>query len=149
MNRYKHILVAVDFSASADQIITRASEIAKRDDARLSLLHVVEYLPPIESLGEPFATTSWDIDEQSLLNRAEQLLQDLCKKHKLDDSDLNVEVAVEMGTPKHVITQYVEDKSCDLIVMGSHGRHGISMLLGSTANAVLHDMPCDILTIKI
>ena len=129
MTNYTHILVAVDFSASADQVVAKACDIAKHDNARLSLLHVVEYLPPIESIGEPFITSNWEIDEGVLLE--------------------NSELAVLLGTPKHEISQFVKDNKCDLVVMGSHGRHGINLLLGSTANAVLHAMPCDILTIKI
>ena len=145
MTNYTHILVAVDFSASADQVVAKACDIAKHDNARLSLLHVVEYLPPIESIGEPFITSNWEIDEGVLLERAKQSLQKLSDQHHLENSEL----AVLLGTPKHEISQFVKDNKCDLVVMGSHGRHGINLLLGSTANAVLHAMPCDILTIKI
>jgi len=145
MSNYTHILVAVDFSTSADLVLTKASDMAQRDNAKISLLHVVEFLPPIDSIGEPFVTSNWEIDEDGLLERAEQSLKNLSDKHKLK----NVELAVQLGTPKHEISQFVKDNKCDLIVMGSHGRHGLSLLLGSTANAVLHAMPCDILTVKI
>ena len=145
MSNYAHILVAVDFSASADLVIDKAVEIAKRNNAKISLLHIVEFLPPIDSVGEPFVISNWEIDEDGLLERAEQSLQDLIDKHKL----VNAEQSVQLGTPKHEISEFVKDNQCDLVVLGSHGRHGLSLLLGSTANAVLHDMPCDILTVKI
>ncbi len=145
MSNYTHILVAVDFSKSADMVIDKAVEIAKRNNAKISLLHIVEFLPPIDSVGEPFVISNWEIDEDGLLERAEQSLQDLIDKHKLE----NAESSVQLGTPKHEISHFVKDNNCDLVVMGSHGRHGLSLLLGSTANAVLHDMPCDILTVKI
>ena len=145
MSNYSHILVAVDFSASADHVIDKAVAIAKRNNAKISLLHIVEFLPPIDSVGEPFVISNWEIDEDGLLERAEQSLQELIDKHKLE----NAKPSVQLGTPKHEITQFVKDNNCDLVVMGSHGRHGLSLLLGSTANAVLHEMPCDILTIKI
>jgi universal stress protein A len=145
MSNYTHILVAVDFSRSADLVLTKASDMAHRDNAKISLLHVVEFLPPVDSIGEPFVTSNWEIDEDGLLERAEQSLKNLSDKHKLE----NVEIAVRLGTPKHEISQFVKENKCDLIVMGSHGRHGLSLLLGSTANAVLHAMPCDILTVKI
>lgn len=145
MSIYTHILAAVDFSASADLVITKARDIAQRDNAKLSLLHVVEYLPPINSLDEPFIASNWELDETLFVERAKESLQKLSEKHDLANS----EFSVQLGKPKHEISQYIKDKKCDLVILGSHGRHGINLLLGSTANAVLHDMPCDILTIKI
>ena len=145
MTQYTHILVAIDFSDSAGSVLNKAKEIAKRNNARLSLLHIVEYMPPIDSAYEPILASNWDIDEPLLISHAEKSLQQLSLKHDLKDADLNV----TLGVPKHEITQFVSEHQCDLIIMGSHGRHGINILLGSTANAVLHEMPCDILAVKI
>ena len=145
MTQYTHILVAIDLADSASSILNKAHEIAEQNKAKLSLLHIVEYLPPIDSAYEPILASNWSIDESQLLSRAEKSLQQLCSQHNLQDATLNV----VLGTPKHEITQFVNEHRCDLIVMGSHGRHGISLLLGSTANAVLHEMPCDILAVKI
>lgn len=144
MSTYTNIVVAIDFSKSADQVLSKACIIAERDKARLSLLHVVEYLPPIDFTNEPLLVNNWLVDEEVLMEQAKKFLQDLSKKHHLN----NVTLDVRVGTPKHEISTYVKDQQCDLVVMGSHGRHGINILLGSTANAVLHAMPCDILTIK-
>ena len=145
MTQYTHILVAIDFADSASSILNKARQIAVRNKAKLSLLHIVEYLPPIDSAYEPILATNWSVDEAQLLKQAENSLQQLCQENDLQDATLNV----VLGTPKHEITQFVSEHQCDLIVMGSHGRHGISLLLGSTANAVLHKMPCDILAVKI
>ena len=145
MSEYTHILVAVDFSASADQVIAKARDIAKRNNARLSLLHVVEYMPPIATEYEPMLVSNWVLDDELMLKHAEQSLKNISEKQNLQ----NAELKVQRGTPKHEISQFVKEHHCDLIVMGSHGRHGISLLLGSTANAILHAMPCDILTIKL
>ena len=41
------------------------------------------------------------------------------------------------------------EQACDLIVVGSHGRHGLALLLGSTANDVLHGAPCDVLAVHL
>jgi len=145
MSDYTHILVAVDFSASADQVVSKARDIAKRNNARLSLLHVVEYMPPIAYDYDPMLISNWAVNDEQMLERAEQSLKNISEKQNLENAELNV----QLGTPKHEISQFVKDNDCDLVVMGSHGRHGISLLLGSTANAVLHAMPCDILTIKL
>ncbi|MCW8935934.1 MAG: universal stress protein [Gammaproteobacteria bacterium] len=145
MSNYNHILVAVDFSASAVQVLNKAREISDRNNARLSLLHVVEYLPPIDSVYEPTLSSTWVIDEAEMLEQAKNSLKKFSQQQKLDNAELHT----LSGAPKHEITQFVKDHQCDLIVMGSHGRHGINILLGSTASAVLHRMPCDILAVKI
>jgi len=145
MSDYKHILVAIDFSKSAEQILNKAREISDRNKAKLTLLHIVEYLPPIDSVYEPILASNWVVDENEMLNQAKDSLEQFSKQHNLDTAQLHV----LLGTPKYEISQFVKDHQCDLVVMGSHGRHGINILLGSTANAVLHEMPCDILAVKI
>jgi universal stress protein A len=145
MSEYTNILVAIDFSSSADQVLAKAQQVAQRNKAKLNLIHVVEYAPPIDSAFDPMLAGNTMIDEDVLLDNARQSLEKLSKRNKLTDTDL----AVQLGRPKHEITRYVEDHQCDLVIIGSHGRHGISMLLGSTANAIVHAMPCDVLTVKI
>jgi len=59
-------------------------------------------------------------------------------------------VALRIGRPAAEIRAQAEHLKADLIVIGSHGRHGLpSVLLGSTANGVLHGAPCDVLTVRI
>jgi universal stress protein A len=53
------------------------------------------------------------------------------------------------GQPRQEIHQLAKDQKCDLIVVGSHGRHGLALLLGSTANDVLHGAPCDVLAVRL
>jgi universal stress protein A len=145
MSVYSHILVAIDFSDSSEHVLARAREIAQGNNARLSLLYVMEYLPPIDYINDSLMDINWVTEEKVLLDHAKDKMQQFGKKHELD----NVALQVELGSPKHEISRYVKEHDCDLVVLGSHGRHGISLLLGSTANAVLHDMPCDVLTVKI
>ena len=145
MSGYKKILVAIDFSDTANTVISKALEMAAGEPAKLTLIHVVEYLPPIDIAYEPVLTSSWMIDENELIEQAKSSLKKFSLKHKLENAE---QIAV-IGTPKHEITQYVEDHQCDLVILGSHGRHGLGLLLGSTANGVLHAMPCDVLAIKI
>lgn len=145
MSHYTHILVAVDFSSSSSQVVEKARDIAERNQARLSLLHIVEYLPPIDSAYDPIIASNWVIDENELVEQARHSLKEFSKTHGVEEASR----FVELGSPKHEITEFVKQNGCDLVVMGSHGRQGLSLLLGSTANAVLHDMPCDILAVKI
>ena len=144
MSDYTHILMAVDFTESAEQILARALDIAEHNNAKLSMLHVVEYMPPVDYVNDPMVS-NWVVDDNEMLEQAKKSLQKFSKQHSVKNVDLNV----QFGRPKHVISQFVKDQQCDLVIIGSHGRHGISMFLGSTASAVLHAMPCDILTVKL
>lgn len=144
MSNYTHILMAIDFTKSGEQILAKALDIAERNNAKLSILHVVEYIPPVDYANDPMAI-NWGVGDNEMLEQAKKSLQNFSKQHNLK----NVDLSVEFGRPKQVISQFVKDQQCDLVIIGSHGRHGISLLLGSTASAVLHAMPCDILTLKI
>jgi universal stress protein A len=88
--------------------------------------------------------SDWNVDEDEMQQQAERSLQQISRRYNLENADLHVRI----GRPKNEIAQFVEQHHCDLVVLGSHGRHGISLLLGSTANAVLHAMPCDVLAVK-
>lgn len=144
MNDYRHILLAVDFTPEAATIAARASELAHRYGAQLSMAHVVEFLPPINLAGEPVAA-EWLLDEQMLLQGAEQRLQQFAEAHGL----AAVARHVVLGSTRHEILRLAVEQSVDMIVIGSHGRHGLSRLLGSTARAVLNDAPCDVLAVRI
>jgi universal stress protein A len=51
--------------------------------------------------------------------------------------------------PGPEIVRVAEEESADLIIVGSHGRHGLALLLGSTANNVLHHAPCDVMAVRL
>ena len=145
MNDYKNILVAVDFSDAADTVIKRATDVAQRNNTQFTLLHVVEYLPPMDIAYEPVMTSSWAVDEEALVKQSLDSLHKLCDKSQLE----GVTPVVLVGAAKYEICEYAREHGCDLIIMGAHGRHGIRLLLGSTANGVLHEMPCDVMAVKI
>ena len=54
-----------------------------------------------------------------------------------------------MGSPKTEIVRVANENKVDLIIVGSHGRHGLALLLGSTANGVLHHATCDVLAVRL
>ena len=145
MSKYRHILVAIDFSTSADLVLQKALDLAQENNARMTLLHSVEYMLPIDYDNDPLMNIDWLEQEKIIIDHANESLKKFIKKHALADAGLHV----SSGSPKQVISQFVKESQCDLVVLGSHGRHGISLLLGSTANAVLHAMPCDVLTVKV
>jgi universal stress protein A len=145
MRPYENVLIAIDFSVSADQVIDRAMDIAKQTQAKISLLHVVDHLPPLGFGEEPLIAPDWMIPEQELLNQAKKSLANFAHKHSLQQN----EQLVALGTPHVEVVRIAQDKDIDLIVLGSHGRHGVRLLLGSTANGVLHHAHCDVLAVRI
>lgn len=144
MANYQHILLAVDFFEANDQVVHKASQIAEQNNAKLSLVHVVDNLP----ISDPAADAIIPFDVELT-----QELMDACKQRLIKlGEELRVPVErqyLEMGSPKMEIVRIAEENQADLIVVGSHGRHGLALLLGSTANGVLHHAKCDVLAVRL
>ncbi len=143
MGGYRHILLAVDFSPDAEIVGTRAVELAGRYGAHLSLLHVIEQVP-VDPANDMVVPEQILLDEQ-LLTTARESLEKLAYRLGIPEAQR----WVELGTTKNEIIRVAKEQRVDLIVVGSHGRHGLALLLGSTANAVLHAAPCDVLAVRI
>ncbi|MDR2876743.1 MAG: universal stress protein [Chromatiales bacterium] len=140
---YKHILIAVDFSDITDHVIKRANELAR--GAHLTLIHVVDYLPPL-GFGDDFTPAPTVlIDEQMLMDNGARILKHHAERHHFGPE---VDRLVRFGTPRQEIVAAADQRAVDLIVIGSHGRHGLRRLLGSTASAVLNDAVCDVLAVR-
>lgn len=144
---YKHILIAVDFSDVTDRVIERAVELARGEGgSRLTLMHVVDYLPPL-GFGDDFTPSpAVLIDEQTLVRNGAHALERYAERHRLGPE---VDRLVQFGTARQEIVSIADQRAVDLIVIGSHGRHGLRRLLGSTANAVLNDAACDVLAVRV
>lgn len=137
---YKHILFATDLSDDTDYIIKKVIEFRNLTKARLSLIHVVEPLP-----GYSYAYLGIEDIEGQLIDEARNALLKMGEKLSVDKKDQWIEV----GPTKSKILNVAAEIGADLIVCGSHGRHGLSLLLGSTANAILHGAKCDVLTVRL
>ena len=143
MAKYHHILLALDFSPEAETVLNKALELAQLNDARLSVIHVVEYTSAMYA-GDIPLPEYLDID-QNLADQAKEKLSEMIKQHNIPDTTGRVEI----GIPKREIVRVAEETQADLIVIGSHGRHGLQLLLGSTANGVLHLAKCDVLAVRV
>lgn len=140
---YKKILLAIDLHPECDKpIIERALNLAKLHNAELYVLHVVEHIPAY-SLGQAYPTVM-DLEEQ-IMKDADAELKKITQQYRFPAE----KIMLENGSPKNIIIEKADKLHVDLIIVGSHGRHGISLLLGSTANAVLHHAPCDVLAVRI
>jgi len=142
MHIYQHILLGVDFSPESDAVIEKAKELAEHYQAKLSLIHVVDYLPP--GYIDDFIMPNDDL-ETSLIVRSKEQIQQLGKELGVSEKHQWIEI----GSPKTEIIRRSEKDQVDLIIIGSHGRQGLQLLLGSTANAVLHSAPCDVLAVRV
>lgn len=142
MSVYSKMLLAVDLSDESDQLIEKARTIASNNKMQLTVLHVIEPLSFAYGGDVPMDLTT--VQEQ-LDEHARKKLARFCEKLGYPvESQL-----VLTGHTESEIHRIAEEKNCDLIVVGSHGRHGLALLLGSTANSVLHGAPCDVLAIRI
>lgn len=144
MAGYNKILVAVDFSATSDRVIERAQQVAAYYEAPLTFIHVVEYYPTFEPVGDMAFGVDLGATEQELIELSRKQMAELLKKKGV--AGCGSEVLV--GDTKRMITKRAQELRCDLIVVGSHGRHGLDRLLGSTAEGVLHRAHCDVLAVR-
>jgi len=140
---YSHILLAVDFSTNTDVITERALTISKMFSATISLVHVVEFVR-MDLSNELMVPQELELDGE-LVTLAEKRLKELGGKYGIPDS----QCFISQGSTKREILRIAKEQGADLIIVGSHGREGIQLLLGSTANAVLHGAPCDVLAVRV
>lgn len=140
---YQSILLAIDLHPTCDEITAkRASDMAKQCGAKLSIVHAVEHINAY-GVAQAYPTVI-DLEEQ-MLKEAQEGLAKFAAQYGIPAQ----QQFVEIGSPKSVILNKADEVKADLIIVGSHGRHGISLLLGSTANAVIHHAHCDVLAVWI
>lgn len=140
------ILCPTDLSDECRPALAMACEWAKRFGAELHLLHVVAGLStPYPYLGPPFnEAAAW---ETMIRQKAHAALD----AWPLPDDCKTLKVVREMrtGSPIAHVVDYAQTNGIDLIVMGTHGRSGLShLLLGSVAENVVRRAPCSVLTVR-
>ena len=143
MNSYQNILLAVDFSDQHQGVVARARLLAQQNQAQLSLIHVVDYMPVSGSEFGEMVPMSFDMTEE-LLKASRQRLMVLGEELGVPESQQFLEV----GSVKSEVVRVASEQGVDLIVTGSHGWSGIEMLLGSTADGILHHAECDVVVIR-
>jgi universal stress protein A len=139
----KNILVPIDFSEASEKAATAACALAAKTGATVHLLHA--YVIPVESVGLAL-TVSQQYVEQFVRESKEQLQQlaaKLCPGAPMGP------LLVESGDPREVITDEAKNLHAELIVMGTHGRRGITRaLLGSVAESVVRTAHCSVLVVR-
>ena len=142
MSDYRRIMLAVDLTEESNAVADRAMALAKAFQAELHVVHVIEPLSLAYGGDIPMdlSTVQEQIHEQATSHLAEFA------------SALGVPAERQyliFGRPESEIQRIAEAKGADVIVVGSHGRHGLALLLGSTANGVLHGANCDVVAVRV
>ncbi len=143
--KYNKILVALDNTGDAENVLTSAMLVAE-EHAEVHLLTVVEPLSNVYGglVWSPLVTDAHKL-EDSLVNQSKTHLTELGLRHGLNVENIHVVI----GKPSSQIRESAQNMGADLIVVGTHGRHGVGLILGSTANSVLHGVNCDVLVIRL
>ena len=140
---YQHILIAVDLTDECHPVVERALAIAASSGAKASLVHIVE--PMAMAFG---GDVPMDLSmlQQQQFDQARERLDSFAGKYPQLGSEQR---HLAYGQPRQEIHRLADEQGCDLVVVGSHGRHGLALLLGSTANDLLHGAPCDVLAVRL
>ena len=142
MSEYKKIMLAVDLTEESLKVAGRATQLVNAFDAELHVVHVIEPL-----------SLAYGGDVPMDLSTVQEQIQDQAAAHLREFSaTLNVPETRQhliFGRPESEIQRTAEEAGADIIVVGSHGRHGLALLLGSTANGVLHGASCDVLAVRV
>lgn len=142
MSGYKRVLLAVDLTEESRHVTEVATGIANAFDAELHVIHVIEPL-----------SLAYGGDIPMDLSSVQDQIHEQAKSH-LAEFASGIEVPDErqyliFGRPETEIHRIAEQTDVDVVVVGSHGRHGLALLLGSTANGVLHGATCDVLAVRV
>ncbi|MBL7004212.1 MAG: universal stress protein [Gammaproteobacteria bacterium] len=144
---YKHILLAVDFDKEEGIVEQKAAQVQQMTGAKLSLIHIIEPIPAIYMGDGLMVPADYMVTEVDLEKRAKGMLDPISLRLGLPKSQVASPVYNDVSDG---IVQYAIQNDVDLIVIGSHARHGFRrLLLGSTANSVLHHAECDVMTVRI
>lgn len=136
------MLVAVDLTEESLPVIERAQALAAASSAKLDLVHVIEPLSLAYGGDIPMDVSS--VQDQ-IHEQAKRHLGEFANTHNIPDERQHL----IFGRPDSEIQRLASELDADIIVVGSHGRQGFALLLGSTANGVLHGASCDVLAVRV
>lgn len=143
MSDYKHILVGLDFSPDESKTVaTKAKALATKLGAKISLAHVIEPLTFAYAGDIPVDLSE---TQNAMEQHATQQLTQFAQSTNIEAESLHVVI----GQTAEELRYIGKEIGADLIVIGTHGRHGLALLLGSTASDVLHGTKCDVLAVYV
>lgn len=146
MSEYTKVLVAVDLSDESDVIIKRALGICS-PGTEVHLAYVQEPMESVYMGVVPYGPVFVGMDqvEARLHKELRAKLESWGEAHGVAADHTHF----LSGSPARELHRFADEQGVDLIVLGTHGQKGMQLLLGSTANAVLHGVACDVLAVRI
>lgn len=146
MKRFSTILLATDFSDTSLIAADYALDLARTFEARLLVLHVIN--EPVDLRGFYVPHISFEQLEKEIETGAGKMMESFCRDKF--GTDVNYETALVTGVPFEEILRTSEERSVDLIVIGTHGRTGLDHLIfGSTAERVVRSAACPVMSIRV
>lgn len=146
MSAIRRILVPVDFSRASARSVAKAIEVARANKAALIVAHVLAPIVPV--VGDGYIPPASYGELENAARRAGQRRLDTVLA-RVKKAGVKATGVLVDGLPAEQITRLARKRRADLIVMGTHGRSGLSrILLGSVAQRVLTLAPCPVLTIR-
>ncbi len=138
-NPGKCIVVPIDFSESAEPAVRQAIDMASSPDC----VHVVHVLPDLDSVSP--GVVFGNITDESRLAAARKYTADFLASHDL--KGVNSDVLI--GDPGTKVVDYASENNAQLIVIPSHGYHGVKhLLLGSVAERIIRHANCSVLVLR-
>jgi nucleotide-binding universal stress UspA family protein len=143
------ILVAIEYDATSQSVFSQATELANAMSAQLNLLSVLAPNSSDSFAFSPYSDQDWKSSAdryRDLETAGLSVLENLTNIAK--EAGIPAEFTQKIGSPGSIICQLANTWNADLIVVGSHGRKGLSeMLLGSVSNYVVHHAPCSVMVV--
>ena len=140
MQEYQKVVVAIDVYSEYDAVVKRALAIA----GNALKLHLIYVAYPQANL-EPYGLFLESDFTEQVVSQAKEKLDSIATTHGIPKSHTEV----TLGGPAEEVQAFADRVGADLIVIGTHGQSGLRLLLGSTANAVLHGVKVDVLAVKV
>jgi len=139
---YRRILVAIDCSDESAQVLSRAAGVLSGNDGELHLIHVIEPLALAYGADVPMDVTDL---QSGLMKQARETADTYAGRYQIPANNVHV----ELGSIEKTILDQADKLDADLIVVGSHTRSGLALLLGSTARGLVPGAHCDVLAVKV
>jgi|TARA_R100001463_G_scaffold8769_12_gene26715 universal stress protein A len=139
---YRRILVAIDCSDESAQVLSRAAGVLSGNDGELHLIHVIEPLALAYGADVPMDVTDL---QSGLMTQARETADTYADRYQIPADNVHV----ELGSIEKTILDQADKLDADLIVVGSHTRSGLALLLGSTARGLVPGAHCDVLAVKV
>ncbi|HEY7167002.1 MAG TPA: universal stress protein [Candidatus Binatia bacterium] len=146
-NHYRRILYATDYSRASARALDEAVALAKENDAELLVVHVIEPIAPYVT-GEDYGSAElYTRLEETAKKDAQSAMQKLMGR--LQKAKVKAKSLLLSGTTHDQIVKAARSRKADVIVIGTHGRTGLSKLfMGSVAGKVVSAAYCPVLTVR-